>query len=601
MRFDRGRVVRGIGAVLCLAGLALTMGCGGRSESQPISVFLTTSASSVNPGGAVTITAAVANDSSNRGVSWSLSPNGFGSFSNETTTSVTYTAPSSVPRATTVTITATSNANLGATATVQILVQASGTTISLSPAAPQTIDQGQQLSINATVANDPSNQGAIWSLSGAGSLSNPTPTSVTYLAPSSVSSNTPVKVTAASAASPGVTASLEVTVFPSGAGPNVAALNIEADPTGAAANTGFVSLTICEPGTVICQTVDDIQVDTGSEGLRILQSAVPSLLLLTLTDSSGNTIDNCVSFLDTTYLWGPVQQADIKIGGESASQTLVQTISSANTVVPTACTNGGTVNKNTPQLLGANGILGVGPEPTDCILAGADFCNGSVSSTAPPVYFACPSSGCAANASPVFVTEANQVTNPIVLFGSDSNGDIINLPPLAGAAAAVSGSLIFGIATQANNGLGSATIFGMDTSDNFITLYNGQTLTASFIDSGSNGLFFPSTITVCSDNPSFYCPPSLTAQQATNEGASGTPTNLVNFSVDNADNLFNNNPNDFAFSTLAGPQGTVNTCSNGKGSCTFDWGMPFFYGRTVFTAIDGQNVSGVGTGPFWAY
>jgi hypothetical protein len=161
--------------------------------------------------------------------------------------------------------------------------------------------------------------------------------------------------------------------------------------------------------------------------------------------------------------------------------------------------------------------------------------------------------------------------------------------------------LIFGIETEANNALGSATIFGLDANDSFITTYAGQTLNASFIDSGSNALFFPSSITVCADNASFYCPAGLTAQSATNEGASGTPTSIVNFSVDNADNLFNDNPpTDSAFGTLAGPQGTANTCTSTGGSCTFDWGLPFFYGKTVFTAIDGQTVSN-GAGPFWAY
>jgi hypothetical protein len=35
-------------------------------------------------------------------------------------------------------------------------------------------------------------------------------------------------------------------------------------------------------------------------------------------------------------------------------------------------------------------------------------------------------------------------------------------------------------------------------------------------------------------------------------------------------------------------------------SSTFDWGMPFFFGRTVFVAIDGASTLH-GTGPYWAY
>jgi len=97
-------------------------------------------------------------------------------------------------------------------------------------------------------------------------------------------------------------------------------------------------------------------------------------------------------------------------------------------------------------------------------------------------------------------------------------------------------------------------------------------------------------------------PGRLTPESANNVGAGGSPISLVNFDVDNADNLFNNNQGDAAFGTLAGPQGTANTCTaQGTGSCSFDWGLPFFYGKSVFTAIDGATVNNVGTGPFWAY
>jgi hypothetical protein len=603
MTYGRGGSVRAFSAMVVVTGLVFLVACGGGGTPAgiPITVTLSASLTSLNPGQSSTITATVTNDSSNKGVTWSSSPSGFGTLSNQTATSVTFTAPASVPAATAVTITATSVASSSVTASIQISVQTSAITVSLSPAAPQTINQGQQLSINATLTNDTSNKGVTWSLSPAvGSLTNQTTAAATYVAPSTVTSNTTVTVTATSVASSTAKTTLEITVFPSGAGPNVAAITVTGGPANSV-NLAFVSVTICVPNTTTCQTVDNIQVDTGSAGLRILQSVIPGLPLPSLVDSTtGDTLYNCVSFLDTSYLWGPVQQADIKIGGEVALGSIVQTVSSSNTGIPTACTNGGTVNENTPTLLGANGILGVGLEPTDCILAGVDFCDPNVSSSAPPVYFECPDSGCQATDAPIFLSSTYQVVNPVVLFSTDNNGVILQFPPVPSVAPTVSGSLIFGIETEANNGLGSATVFGLDTNDNFITTYAGQTLNASFIDSGSNALFFPSSITVCADNASFYCPSGLTPQSATNQGVSGPPT-IVNFSVDNADNLFNDNPpTDSAFGTLAGPQGTANTCTSTGGSCTFDWGLPFFYGKTVFTAIDGQTVSN-GAGPFWAY
>jgi hypothetical protein len=66
--------------------------------------------------------------------------------------------------------------------------------------------------------------------------------------------------------------------------------------------------------------------------------------------------------------------------------------------------------------------------------------------------------------------------------------------------------------------------------------------------------------------------------------------------------LFSAHSGDVVFSALAGPEGTFNSCSSGSGSCTFIWGLPFFYGRSVYTAIDGQSPPpGAPTAPWWAY
>jgi hypothetical protein len=32
----------------------------------------------------------------------------------------------------------------------------------------------------------------------------------------------------------------------------------------------------------------------------------------------------------------------------------------------------------------------------------------------------------------------------------------------------------------------------------------------------------------------------------------------------------------------------------------FDWGLPFFFGRTVYTAIEGQSTP-AGVGPYFAF
>jgi hypothetical protein len=58
--------------------------------------------------------------------------------------------------------------------------------VSLTSSAPQGLDQGQSTTITATIANDSTNSGVKWALTGPGTLSGATATSVTYTAPASV-------------------------------------------------------------------------------------------------------------------------------------------------------------------------------------------------------------------------------------------------------------------------------------------------------------------------------------------------------------------------------------------------------------------------------
>jgi hypothetical protein len=204
-----------------------------------------------------------------------------------------------------------------------------------------------------------------------------------------------------------------------------------------------------------------------------------------------------------------------------------------------------------------------------------------------------------------------QVDHPAIFFAADNNGAIVQLPPLVGVAATLTGSLTFGINTQFNNGLGNATVFTVNSNDYFTTnlTTTGQSLTSSFIDSGSTGFFFPDgNIPTCSAPASMYfCPAALTSISATSIGMNSAE-DTINFSVDNAESLFAQYPSDGALSMLGGQNGT-GTCQAGSGACSFDWGMPFFYGRSVYAAINGQAFP-ISTppeppapppGPWWAF
>jgi hypothetical protein len=71
----------------------------------------------------------------------------------------------------------------------------------------------------------------------------------------------------------------------------------------------------------------------------------------------------------------------------------------------------------------------------------------------------------------------------------------------------------------------------------------------------------------------------------------GAPGKAVSFSIANATALLQNQPSFSAYDNLGGP------AVAGAG---FDWGLPFFYGRKVFVAIEGQSTPG-GVGPFFAF
>jgi hypothetical protein len=105
---------------LFLVLLVFLTACGGGGGSSTPYVTISGAPSTLAPGATATLGASVTNDSSNSGVTWSLA--GSGSLSNNTPTSVTYTAPSSVPAPPSVTITATSVADTTASNSVSFII-----------------------------------------------------------------------------------------------------------------------------------------------------------------------------------------------------------------------------------------------------------------------------------------------------------------------------------------------------------------------------------------------------------------------------------------------------------------------------------------------
>ena len=373
-------------------------------------------------------------------------------------------------------------------------------------------------------------------------------------------------------------------------GSNVQPVNLNSGINGNYANGIFTSVTVCVPGTTTCQTINNILVDTGSIGLRLLSSSAGgqfNLTLATENDPSNNPIAECTQFLDGSFLWGPIRTADIKISGETASSVPINVFGDpAFTNIPGSCSSNGTgKNDNNLANFDANGVLGLNVFAQDC----GPFC---VSGGTPPsgIYYTCPSSGCIS----AFVPLNQQVMNPVPLFATDHNGYIIELPSISSSGAvSATGSIVFGIGTQSNNALSGATVFPLDSQGLFTSSYKGTGYPFSFLDTGSNGYFFLDTTTTgvptCADlQNQFYCPTSTTMITATNQSSVNPSIGKnVTFSVANTDNLFTSA--NFLFSNLAGPNPS-----------SFDWGIPFYFGRNVYEAIEGQNTSG-GSGPYVAY
>jgi hypothetical protein len=374
-----------------------------------------------------------------------------------------------------------------------------------------------------------------------------------------------------------------------------------------AVNIMYVNVTVCVPGsTTTCQTIDHVQVDTGSQGLRIISSALNSTMLGALKPvSPGGTegIAECTLFVDG-YSWGPLYSADVHVGGadtatsgESAPNIPIQIIGTSTYPVPTDCDTAGMgIAENTVTAFGANGIIGVGLFDQDCG-AGCDQVEGLANNGNP--YYACTNSGCNATLVPV----ANQMVNPVFALApnngvADNNGVIIELPAVgANGAANVTGTLVFGIGTQSNNALaGGVTVLTTDPNYGFVsTTFTAlsQSDSTSYFDSGSNAIYFEdSGIPNCTESyaQGFFCPGAVQSLSASVTGTNSVGV-TVNFSIAPADTLFQTN--NTAFSNLGGSAGS-------QGAGTFAWGLPFYFGHNVYTAMENANAGGT-IGPYFAF
>jgi hypothetical protein len=295
--------------------------------------------------------------------------------------------------------------------------------------------------------------------------------------------------------------------------------------------------------------------------------------------------------------WGSVRIADVQINGETAASMPIQILGDVAQSQAggsnNACASGTLHNTSTGATgIAANGILGIGTAKYDC----GTTCQ---TTTANNLYYACTLSGttltgCTDSAVPL----AKQVANPVQSFASgDTNGVILNMPSVGSTGAtSATGYLTFGLGTQSNNVVPSSGIqtFSTDhfgdvqsaTLDGTTYTDTSSTQRAAFFDTGSNGLFMPGThsgLVLCTGGSGFYCPSSAVLLQPSVTGFNGT-TATLSISIENALDLFNGNG--LAFNNLGG----------GSGLFALDFGMPFFYGKTVYITYDTANSGALNVG-----
>ncbi|NVO07212.1 MAG: DUF3443 family protein, partial [Rhodoferax sp.] len=378
------------------------------------------------------------------------------------------------------------------------------------------------------------------------------------------------------------------------------------------ANILYVTVTVCVPGgspanPAECQVIDHVQVDTGSVGLRVLASKVKALNLPRVTlsaagDAVTRTAWECFPFV-VGGLWGANAGADVWLGQQVGTRIPLQLIeddTQAALQATSDCVSAADHNVlDSAAALGSNGILGIGSTTLDC----GQNCEAGDYTGSFVQYYSCPQTATAsAGCSPTAVPAALQVYNPVAaLPAAYNNGVVLKMPAVTDpGAATASGELVFGLNSLPNNTLPATArkvFLGVDYLNrpdsylNVTTRFNGQSYASSYLDTGTNGLFFSDAAQIRCQGTTWYCPAgtqNLNAQLSDGDNPLANAVTVA-FQLANAEALFSTNNTAFSGAAGAAPAGSV----------SFAWGMPFFYGKSVFLSIWQQ--AGALSGPWYAW
>ena len=318
---------------------------------------------SVQTGQQQNLSATVANDPLNLGVTWAVAGAGCsgtacGALSSTSSASgamITYTAPGSVPSPATVMVTATAVADASKSAGATITITAPPViAVAVSPNTASVQAAGGTQGFSATVTNDAQNKGVSWTLSGVGCAGTACGTlsanasasgaGITYTAPASVPTPAVVTLTAMSVADASKSAAATITitappVIAVAVSPNTASVQaaggtqgFSATVTNDAQNKG-VSWTLSGVGCAgtACGT---LSANASASGAGITYTApasvpTPAVVTLTATSVSDGTKSAAAAITLTSM---PVGNISVTISPKRGGLTLGQKLKVTATV-----------------------------------------------------------------------------------------------------------------------------------------------------------------------------------------------------------------------------------------------------------------------------
>jgi hypothetical protein len=372
-------------------------GCGGgsttASKAGPIVIAnpsgVAAQSRALTIGSTLNLSMMPTSDAINAGVDWTVTCGG-----NPTTGSITngscgtlipahtadgaataYTAPSVVPIGTTVTITATVTSNPSQSSNVSLTVLSSPIAVAFSNSGVSSIEINKPDTFGATVTNDPTNGGVIWTASCGSAacgtfnpVTTPTMTNTTYTAPASVPTGGTVVVTATSLTDTTKSASETITITgpppppppPAPIAVIVLPANIYVEKTGAARSatlTAIVSNDTAAAGvdwTLSCgaSSCGTISSHTSSGTTATFQNSSPIAVGGTITITAKSTTDTTKSATATATV---VTSPPIAV---TLSTPLPATLNTGSQVTLAATPSSGTDGINWTATCGSAGACG---------------------------------------------------------------------------------------------------------------------------------------------------------------------------------------------------------------------------------------------------